>query len=203
MGISPASLLFIIIMTFLLLASANLSFLSESGLLQNTVFGSGSQAGLMEISSSAWGTIEATVFGNDIVNRILFFGFWMLIGLVVYILITTFGQMVAETGHQIEAMTYVHARRTLIEGDIVLRLAMRSVAILGLGVWSWIFFKLLLPFSVAASRVFLASLKEPINWFYGSLGLAVLLLSLHVFIILLRLLILRPRLYGGWDRFVA
>lgn len=199
---SALSIGLVVVTAALLLGAANMTFLSDTGLLQNTIFGSDSEFGLIETSASSWSAITETVLGNPILNKVLFFGFWMMIGLVVYAILTTVGQSLAEAGEEFESMKYVHARKQLIEQDLFFRLTVRAVACIGLLLLSWVFFKLVLPFSVIASRVWLNDLSTPINWLYGFLGLTVLLLALHIFVILLRLLVLRPRIFGGWDRFV-
>jgi hypothetical protein len=202
--ISPSSTGIVLVfgVSFLLLLMANLSFLNGNGWIYNAIFGPDSPVELIQTSRDTFSTINQTVLGNPVLNKVLFFVFWMLVGLVVYVLLTTIGQTVGEASEELGSLRYIHARKELIERHFLLRQAMRASAVLGLFLLGWIVIQLVFPFSVLASRIWLSSLATPINWLYGFLGLVVLALSLHVAIILLRLFLLRPRLSGGWGGFV-
>ncbi len=182
-----------------LLAGANFSYLLRSGLIYDLIFGKGTPYDLIQTSRDTVSVINQTVLGNPLLNKLLFFGFWMMVGLVVYAVISTFGQTLAETGEELKSLRYIHARKTQIEQDILLRLSLRITGVLAAFLYGWLFMRLILPFCVFASRVGLGSLSQISGWFYLLLSLVVLLLALHAIVVIARLIVLRPRLYGGWD----
>lgn len=183
----------------ILLTVANFSYLLRSGLIYDAIFGKGTPYDLIESSRTAAAAINQTVLGNSLLNKLLFFGFWIMIGLLVYALLSTVGQTIAETEQELKSLRYIHARRAQIEQDILLRLALRFTGLLAAFIYGWIFIRFILPFCIFASRVGLGNLSQPSGWFYLVLSPVVLLVALHIIVIILRLIVLRPRLYGGWE----
>ncbi len=182
-----------------LLAAANFSYLLRSGFIYDLIFGKGTPYDLIQTSRDKAALLNQTILGNPLLNKFLFFGFWMMVGLFVYVLISTFGQTLAETEKELKSLHYIHARKAQIEHDLLLRLALRFTGLLVGFLYGWFFIRLIFPFCVFASRVGLGSLSKASGWFYLALGLSVLLLALHGIVVTLRLIVLRPRLYGGWD----
>jgi len=182
-----------------LLVAVNFSYLLRSGVIYDAIFGRGTPYDLIQSSRDTISLINQTVLGNPVLNKVLFFGFWVMVGLLVYALITTFGQSIAETEEEIKSLNYIHARKTQIEQELFLRLALRLGGLLAAFIYGWIFIRLIFPFCVYASRVGLANLSHLSGWLYLALSFVILLPALHGIVIVLRLIVLRPRLYGGWD----
>lgn len=183
----------------LLLLIANLSYLLNSGLIYETIFGKGSPYDLVQTSHDTISLLTHTVLSNTLLNKVLFFAFWMMIGLFVYITVITFSQTVSQAGEEVHSLHYIHAHKQLIERNLLVRLALRLGGILAAIIYIWIFLSLLLPFSIFASRIGLAELNRVVGWLYILLSWLVLTLSLHIAVIIVRLISLKPRLFGGWD----
>ncbi len=93
----------------------------------------------------------------------------------------------------------MHARKALIERNLFVRIAIRSGGIIAACLYGWVFVRFMLPFSVLATRVGLGQLNNIAGWGYLLLGGVVLLLTLHVLVIIARIVAVRPRVFGDWD----
>jgi hypothetical protein len=133
----------------------------------------------------------------------MFFVFWMLIGLIVYTIISGFGASFNAADQTVHEMQYLNVRRQQLSEQLSTRIIMRSIAGLLGFVYLVFFVKLLLPFSVLCSRIGVSSLNHVSGWLYLLGSCLVLGLSLHLAIVLARFFMLRPRLFGGWDDIIA
>jgi hypothetical protein len=188
-----------VIGALLLLLVANFSYLLRSGLLYDAIFGKNSSVELIQTSRDTASALNQTVFGNETLNHILFFGFWMVVGLFVYVTIMAVSQSISELGTDLKSLSYIHARKILIEQNLLVRTAIRAAGFLSACIFGWIFVRFLVPFSVLATRVGFSGLEEISGWFYLFLGTIVLILSIHIMVIIARVIVVRPRVFGSWD----
>ena len=188
-----------VIGAFVVLLLANFSYLLKSGLIFDAVFGKDSPVDLIQTSRDTVGSLNQTVFGNPTLNHILFFGFWMMIGLFAYVTIVAIGQSISETDKDLKTLGYMHARKALVERSLFVRIAIRAGGVLGACMYVWVFVRFLLPFCIFATRVGLDQLSKPSGWIYLALGGIVMMLSLHILVIFARLIAVRPRVFGSWD----
>lgn len=189
-------------LAFLILAAANFSYLLRSGLLYDAIFGKGTPYDLIQSSRDNAGVINEAVLGNPLFNKVLFFAFWMLVGFMVYALLSSLSQTINETEQKLKSLRYVHASQAQIKRDIVLRLSLRAIGLISGIVYFWVFIRLILPFCIFATQIGLGNLSSVSGWLYLLLGYAVLLMALHAFVIILRLIVLRPRVYGDWNNLI-
>jgi hypothetical protein len=200
---SAGGLLGILGLSLLVMLISGLSFVSKSGLLYDYLFGSGSSSSLIETSKSTIAIFSEAFFGNPFLNKVLFFVFWMLIGLIVYLFISGLGAGASEAGRVIEESRFVHAEKQRITSDFRLKLTLRLIALGLIVFYSVLFVKVLLPFGVLCARIVAGGLGDAGNWVYGLLGFLVLSGSFYLWLVLLRFLTLRPRLVGGWEDIIA
>lgn len=187
------------ILAVVLLAGANYSYLSGSSLVFDFLFGKGTPYDLIQSSKNTASVVNQTVLGNPLLNKILFFGFWMMIGLFVYAAISVLSQSITDTEDDVEQMKYMNARKTKLQHDIYLRLAIRAGGVLAACIYGWIFISIIFPYCVLASRVGLDKLFHISGILYIVISYIVILLALHIVVIIARLIVLRPRVFGEWD----
>lgn len=133
---------------------------------------------------------------NSIIGNLPLLLFWSLIGLVVYIFVANLFTAIYHTAELKDELEYVHVdRKNLIKAAVTHLLIRVGVLIV------WIFYFLffihyLFPYSIASA---LASTAERglQGIEYGFLSIIVMLLSLHLFTVLLRLVLLRPRIFSS------
>ncbi len=196
---SLGSLTIVIIAATLILGVANWAYGARSGIIYNYMLGPNSAPDLIESSKSTIAAIDETVFGNPLLNKALFFAFWLLIGIIVYILVTGIGRYFGGLVEYWQQQSYVHSNKEDIKRQFIVRALLRTVALLSLFFYSVFFFNVFLPFSILASRIGFSSLDELGGWVYGGIALLELLLCMHFFVILLRFAALRPRLFGSLE----
>jgi len=100
--------------SLLILVVAGVSYASNTGLVYDYLFGNNSSSKLIEDSQSTLSLFSTTVFGNPALNKVLFLAFWMVVGLIVYLLISGIGAGASEAEEVIEQSKYVHAQSSQI-----------------------------------------------------------------------------------------
>lgn len=146
---------------------------------------------------TTYSTYYNNIFGNSTLNSILFFVFWMIIGLIVYIFIMILNQGISEADEVAHELNYVHIQKNELLEQISIKLGIRFAVILGIAVYSFLFLKTLLPFSLANLQIVAGSLPNVTGIGYGLIGILSLALSLHAYVVLIRLLFLRVRLFAS------
>jgi hypothetical protein len=182
-----------------LLVLSNYSYLLRSDLINGTFSPDSSSVDVILATQGTMDTLRHTILGNPTLNKILFFAFWMMIGLFAYVTLAAIWGSVAEANNEAEASHFIHARKKLVQEHMIVAIAMRVGGILALILFGVLFASLLFPFSILAARVGLSSLNTLMGWGYVLLAFAVLALSLHCFVIIGRIIMGRPRMFGGWD----
>jgi len=181
----------------IIMVGSGFSYASRNGLLYEYLFGSNSSSTFIETSRSTISLFNETVFGNPTLNKILFFVFWMLIGLVVYLILSGIGAGAGEAEQAIEESKFVNAQKGQIQSDLRFKIILRLIALGLIVLFLVLFTKILLPFGILTSRIVAGDLTVASNWFYGLLGFIVLCGSLYIALVLLRFFLLRARVFGG------
>lgn len=198
---SIASAILCFTLSFFIMFVSSLAYNSQTGVLYRLLFGSDSSSSLIETAQNSLDSILQNTFGNSVFNKIVFFAFWCFIGLLVYLFLSGIGKTTSTISEKIsdtsERMHYLHAKKLQFEEQIGLRLIIYSISLI-FGFLFFIFFaRLLLPFAILCGRVGLTNLSTFSGWIYLLEGLFVLSVGLHVFVVVLRFLLLRPRVFGN------
>ncbi|HSW81292.1 MAG TPA: hypothetical protein VLG40_02745 [Candidatus Saccharimonas sp.] len=130
-------------------------------------------------------------------NAFIFVGA-VVIGLVVFIVLQLFTRAATDVSsmwreiHQAQGET-----KKELEQEIELRIGFRAAMVLLWIGYIIVFVKLLLPFIILIEQFGITNFATISGWWYGLLGFGLLAASLHVHIIFMRLMLLRPRVFGG------
>lgn len=178
---------------------AGFAYVTRNGLFYEYLFGSGSSVALIEASSSTLAALNETIFGNTVLNKLLFFVFWMVIGLIVYVFISGIGSGVSSAEHTLEEVTFVNAQKLRLGSELGLKVVLRIIAAGLLLIYGILMVQILVPFGILCARIVAGNIREPFNWLYGLLGFFVLSASIYIGTVLLRFFLLRPRVFGGWE----
>ena len=196
---STSGLTGIVGLALLIMFVSGFLYTTRNGLFYDYLFGAGSSATLIETSQSTVAVFNETIFGNPTLNKILFFVFWMVIGLVVYVLLSGLGAGVSSAEQVANEARFVHAKKLRLGSELGLKVVLHIIGLGLLVVYTVFLFKVLLPFSVLCARIVAGNLRQPINWLYGVLGFIVLCGTFYIGLILIRFLLLRPRIFGGQE----
>lgn len=199
--LQPTASSFVIVgsTTFLVLFNTIVNFGGSNDQLFRILLGSDSSPELIDTTKTMVGGFTEMIFDNPTINKLLFFVFWIFVGLVVYIFVNGAGSSIDAAQKLKEDESLLHAHKNKLEQEFILRLVLRFTALSAWLIYSVIFMKLFLPFSTLSFQVAVGGGLNVNTIFYGIFGAVVLLLTLHLHIVLLRCFLLRPRIIGGWE----
>lgn len=139
---------------------------------------------------SAW---SKTFLSSSLAYYVLVAGVAVIAGLAVFALLQVLG-VVQKEGKLLSATqgnrTYHH--------EVLSRLGLRAVSIIGWTLFTAFFVSTLLPFVSLLNEMGVDAINNGEGgWLYCAASLALLILALHIHVIFARLVALRPRLFGG------
>lgn len=168
-----------------------------SGTLYDWLFGANSSTAQIETARNTIDSISKAIFGNMVLNQLLFFVLWMLIGLAVYVILAGVNREVSTVNELREQLHYANVRPAEMRREFAIRLVVRWIVLAGWGIYWVVFVKIYFPFSILCAHIGVADLEHLSGWLFGAAGLITLILSLHLHVIFARLLVLRTRLFSS------
>jgi hypothetical protein len=168
-------------------------------------YGTTAQQGFIGLNSayqqSSLSVIEHNVsshfLGSQLLSSVIFLAFWGAVGLVVYLLAYNTVRRAGDIFSLVKQLGYVHVVRHQL---IQYHLRRGLLRILAVGAWCLLLPFLvyrLVPFSIAAAHASAMSGSLASNWLLSLLFCLCCILAIHVLIVLLRLMVLRTRLFGS------
>lgn len=169
----------------------------NSGLHQY-LFGEYGITTVLQRSSNALAAINGA-FSSPLAYNIAVAIFAIFIGLVVYVFLEGVDHMAAKTTAAIQEIEYVNdaAAKEQMEHVAGIRLGLRIITLLAWVVYLIFFARVIVPFCILVARLDSGAVVTAHNMLYVLIGALSLLVSLHTHVIFMRLLVLRPRLFGG------
>ena len=144
-------------------------------------------------------TLIEAVFGDQIARSGVVAIFWALVGLFVYILIWLGLNFSNELGNDLAVTKYVHPRNIDTHSplrDLISKIIFQVVALFVLIFYINLMVGTLLPYIGGMFKTAVEQWPSAISTKYAIYGLLVELLVLHVFVVLVRVLTLRKRVFG-------
>src|SRR5438045_2912674 len=129
--ISPSFLsgIICIVLSIVIMLVMGFSYNTGKGSVYNYLFGPGSSSDIIGKSSSGLSAFNNVVLGNAIINKILYFAFWMMVGLIVYIMLYALLKGTGDAANDLKQTRYTNASRNQILHDFAIKLAVRVTAI--------------------------------------------------------------------------
>lgn len=166
-----------------------------NGTVYDWLLGPNSSAGQIQKAHGTFTALSTTILGNTLLNQVLFFGMWVLVGVAVYVVLIVVGHEFSELHHVQQDFSFANARLSQVMAYHGLRLFIRSIVLAGWGLY-WLFFvRIFVPFSLLCAHIGSGQLGTTTGWLYTITGFAVLVVTLHLHLVFLRLLLLRTRLF--------
>ena len=181
----------------IILLTAMLSYSTRSGLIYGFLFGPNSSAELIQTSKGSFTDITANVLGNPILNKAIFYMFWMFVGLVVYTILSSLIRGASTAAEDIQESQNVNDTKGENLKTIRSRFLIRLIVLVGWLLYTIFFIKIILPYSVLTSRIGVSELPTLSGWLYSLAGLALLFLGLHIHTVSLRLFVLKLRVFNS------
>lgn len=192
------------IVSGLILVVSGLSAVRQNPLLYEYFFG---PHGLIAVLGETPGTVAAfteAILAKPFMYNIVVFVVAILAGLIVYILLQGINRLLAGVlGGLVEVQEADAKSKKLIEAEVSARFGVRILALAGWFLY-WIFFiKILLPFCLLSAYINANELFTWQGWLHGLLAFIVLTAGLHLHVIFMRFVLLRPRLFGIRDAIIV
>jgi hypothetical protein len=142
-------------------------------------------------------TISNKFAQNVALNNVLLFLMWGSVGLVVYSIVQGVANELKQADRLLRRLYDAPASRAGIIRNVISHIVIRLGA---LACW-WALFRFtiykLLPYAIGASHASALHLTNASGWWHSLLGAIALMLSVYVLTVLLRLVMLRPRLFSS------
>jgi len=148
---------------------------------------------LSEINTAVGHTLDKILSYN-----ILVIGAALLAGLIVYVLLQSLTHMHEEVSSRFSEIEYTNQDKHSAEKDLERRIGLRVATGITWLIYVFIFFDVIVPFTAALVTKNSMHLNV-LDSIYNLLTFGGLWLATHIHIIFLRLLLLRPRVFGGQD----
>ena len=183
--------------TFLLTMSWQ--FIANSALSGNNYFfGKYGLVTHFQLGSADFTQFLQTTVGPRLWRDAVTFLFVLGIGIVVYTTVQSSNRVLnAALNEWVEVHDARASFRTQIRAQVLHRIGFRLGTVLGWLVYWLAFVHLILPFCVSAAQYSMATIRTPQGWLYLALSLVLLPSALHLHVVCMRLLALRPRLFGA------
>ena len=133
---------------------------------------------------------------NHVIGNLPLFLFWAALGVIVYLLATSLWGGLSNAEELREELDYVNAPRHWIVRTVLVHLLVRLVVVLVWVAYLQLFLKVLLPYVLAVSHVAATNSLSLSGVGYAVLGLAVAFVALQAHSVLLRLFLLKVRVFG-------
>src|SRR5688572_18131033 len=148
---------------------------------------------------SAWSAVKGTVFSSPVINQAIFIGFWSLVGFISYSICFGLYYWFKDTKEQLRIHSFdskASTDKTRKVLGLVNKVFLRLVITVAWIIYSVIYAQFIVPVSTIGFST-VESNGWTAGWFHILLGFILLLVTTHLHVIFLRLLMLRPRVFGG------
>jgi hypothetical protein len=144
--------------------------------------------------------VNRSVLSTNFMNTLLLFVFWLVIGVVLYFIVTTAYFWLKDTRSVVTEKSFVnrHKIKIMRTKQLIDRALIRLAVIL---IWLFyivIYIQIIVPASLLCVQIAIELGWVP-NFAYAVFGVFLLVVSTHLHVVLCRLSFLRIRLFGGSD----
>jgi hypothetical protein len=140
------------------------------------------------------GIVGQHLSSNTLFNNAVLFVLWGSVGLVVYSIVQGLANEFRNTDDLLHEMKFVHADRSRLVYDTTLRALTRFGALAAWWIVAWTMLHKIFPYTITTAHFSAHNPSDIGRWLQTLLGFAACVLGIHVLTILLRLILLRPRL---------
>jgi len=195
---SPFGIVLTPVVAAVLLLAANWSYTVNNSFLGDFLYGKSGVITKFSDSTDMVSVFTSAFSVQYISYEVAVFIFAVVIGFLVYLLLQSISGSIrtfSDIRDQLRGTT--GNTKHDLEVSVGARVLIRVVALL-----FWFFFwvltlKVIVPFSILATQLTVEDIFTSYDWLFALLGFIVLTLTIHVHVIFARLVMLRPRLFGG------
>lgn len=141
---------------------------------------------------------SGNILGSKLLNEVFYILSWALVGILVYFCFLIFTKGFDEFMRMIGIRNLVSNNKSKYTHEYVSRLLFRSLIFITIMFYLLMFLQVLLPISIS-SIIAGSGFSSLDDIKYLIIGLVLLILTTHLFTILIRLFFMRVRVFGGID----
>lgn len=190
-----------IVLACLIIGITNWSYIRHDSQLYDYLFGPYGLTTVLQNSSNALSAING-IFSSPIAYNVAVAVFALFIGLLVYVFLEGMDHIGAKTSGAIQEVELITDERQKLAAahEVGVRLGLRVATLVVWIVYLIFFARVIVPFCILIGRLNIEHYL--LTW--GNIlsvvaGIIMLVIALHVHVIFMRLLVLRPRLFVGDD----
>lgn len=188
-----------LILAISMLLVGDWAFVQQSG-LHDFLYGNYGIVTTLNDSPNGFRALVEGVFVHQFGREIKTFIFVFLIGLCVYSVLEIINRFITGVENRwVDLRTAPPAFRQRLNIEAWEKFWFRTAILIGWFLYSSLFIGILLPFCISASRYFVGTFPMWPGSGYGVLALVLLWISLHIHVVIMRFVALRPRLFGSVD----
>lgn len=186
-----------------LLAAQAWAYITHKQLFYNFLFGSFGLKTELLTTTDIFTNLRNTLFSSTLMYQLLLVGCAIVVGLLIYALISSVSKLAHDSSLLMSEMHSQDARDKAELHETVVRLAVRTVAIVGWVIYLALFLNALYPLCLVLMQSGLdklaTSVSNPLGWIYLALTSTLLAVAMHLHITFLRLALLRYRVFGTYE----
>lgn len=180
-------------------------YLHDNNLFFNTLLGDNGLQSYLARNGQDIGATQKVLLASPAAYYVLVVGVAVAAGIVVFTLLQIIGSLFRSTSYFVqEAIGGGHGRMAFW-GEQFIRMVLRVMALVGGAIYASAFVSMILPFAVLLNQTGIEGIHQN-NLTSLSLcaaALILLVIASHILIVFLRLIVLRPRLFGGDEEIAA
>ncbi len=180
-----------------LIIFTNWAYVSPENALYVYLFGPYGLTTIFQESSNALAAING-IFSSPFAYNVSVIIFALFIGLLIYVLLEGMDHISAKAHTAISEVEYINdpglKHRMRVEGEV--RLGLRTAALVVWIIYLIFFARVIVPFCILLGRMDAGTVLTGPNILKGLAAFALLAIALHIHTIFMRLLVLRPRMFG-------
>jgi hypothetical protein len=141
-------------------------------------------------------TVSMSFLGNQYVGHTVFIAFWGAVGLVIYLLVFGMLHRMENFLSLVSELGYAHVVRHQYFIYHIVRSLLRILAVIAWCLLLPFFIYKLIPYGIATAQISALHSVSVKNWLFSVLICGACILTIHALTVFLRLMVLRPRLFG-------
>jgi hypothetical protein len=178
--------------------SAGWSYITDSQLFYDELFGPLGVVTLVQIQPHNMGELQGTILNSVGTYYVLLVFAGLIAGLVIYFALESVSRTINGVSLFLRETHSNRAEARQAVRESLARLGLRIASLLGWGLYAAVFTSVLVPFSILVLQDAL-EVGNWYTWLTATLAFAGLLVSVHLHVSFARMVFLRVRLFGGYD----
>lgn len=181
-----------------ILGFGNWLYATRSSFFGEYLFGRFGLVTTLQHSQGNLWSVVLDVFDKPFSYNIIVLLIAIVCGVIVYISLESVTRSVDSVHETWEEIHFAQgSSRRLMEAQLGTRWIIRLAALVGWIVYWIVWLSVIIPFCLIASRAIFDDAASINAWLYAGLGLIIAIVSIHLHVIFVRLILLRPRVFGS------